>query len=120
MATFSLDIADEDVGRVLDAVAVNYNRSEQIVNPDYPVDRDQEIDENGNPIPLPDPVDENGDLIPSKIDNPESKAAFTHRMVRNFLSEHVSAYEIKIARDAALDGINTDITLSDSTPAEPT
>ena len=120
MATFSLDIAEEDVGRVLNAISANYNRPEQIQNPDYPVNREQEMDEDGSLIPLPDPVDENGDLIPSKIDNPESKAAFTHRMVRNFLSEHVSAYEIKIARDAALDGINTDITLSDSTPAEPT
>ena len=117
MATFSLDIADEDVGRVLDAVAVNYNRSEQIVNPDYPVDSSLEIDENGDLIP---PVDENGDPIPRKIDNPESKAVFTHRMVRNFLSEHVTAYETRLARDAALEGINTDITLSDSTPAEPT
>ena len=117
MATFSLDIAEEDVGRVLNAISANYNRPEQIQNPDYPVDRLLEIDENGELIL---PVDENGDPIPPKLDNPESKAAFTHRMVRNFLSEHVSAYEIKIARDAALDGINTDITLSDSTPAEPT
>ena len=117
MATFSLDIADEDVGRVLDAVSANYNRSEQIVNPDYPVDRMPEIDEHGNPI---DPVDENGDLIPSKIDNPESKAAFTHRMVRNFLSEHVSGYEIRLAKSQALEGLETDVTLSDSTSAEPT
>lgn len=115
MATFSLDIADEDVGRVLDAVAVNYNRSEQIVNPDYPVDRDQEIDENGNPIPLPDPVDENGDLIPPKIDNPESKAAFTHRMVRKFLAEHVSSYERKLAQRSALEGLDTNVNLTDST-----
>ena len=108
MATFSLDIAEEDVGRVLNAISANYNRPEQIPNPDYPVNSESA------------PVDENGNPIPPRIDNPENKAVFTHRMVRNFLSEHVSAYEIKIARDAALDGINTDITLSDSTPAEPT
>ena len=120
MATFSLEIADEDVGRVLDAFAANYNRPEQIINPDYPVNRDPEMDENGELLPLPDPVDENGDLIPPKIDNPESKAAFTHRMVRNFLSEHVSAHEIRLAKSAALEGIDTDVTLSDSTSAEPT
>ena len=51
MATFSLDIAEEDVGRVLNAISANYNRPEQIQNPDYPVDRDQEIDENGNHTP---------------------------------------------------------------------
>lgn len=119
MATFSLDIADEDVGRVLNAVAANYNRPEQIPNPDYPVNREQGIDEDGNLIPLSDPVDENGDIIPPKIDNPENKAVFTHRIVRSFLSEHVSAYERRLARDAALDGIDTTITLSDSTPAEP-
>ena len=112
MATFSLDIADEDVGRVLDAVAANYNRSEQIVNPDYPVDRIPEIDEHGNPI---DPVDENGDLIPSKIDNPESKAAFTHRKVRKFLAEHVSSYEPKLAQRSALEGLDTNVNLTDST-----
>ena len=115
MATFSLDIADEDVGRVLDAVAANYNRPEQIINPDYPVNRDLEMDENGELLPLPDPVDENGDLIPSKIDNPESKAAFTHRMVRKFLAEHVSSYERKLAQRSALEGLDTNVNLTDST-----
>ena len=117
MATFSLDIAEEDVGRVLNAISANYNRPEQIQNPDYPVDSLLEIDENGD---LFLPVDENGDPIPPKLDNPESKAAFTHRIVRNFLSEHVSAYEIRLARSEALEGLDTDVTLSDSTPAEPT
>ena len=44
MATFSLDIAEEDVGRVLNAVAANYNRPEQVINPDYPVNRVSDID----------------------------------------------------------------------------
>ena len=116
MATFSLDIAEEDVGRVLNAVAANYNRPEQVTNPDYPVNRVPDIDANGDPIPLPDPVDENGDPIPPRIDNPENKAEFTHRMVRNFLSEHVSAYEIRMARESVLEGLNTDVNLTDSTP----
>ena len=115
MATFSLDIADEDVGRVLNAISANYNRPEQIQNPDYPVNREQEMDEDGSLIPLPDPVDENGDLIPSKIDNPESKAAFTHRMVRKFLAEHVSSYERKLAQRSALEGLDTNVNLTDST-----
>ena len=116
MATFSLDIAEEDVGRVLNAISANYNRPEQIPNPDYPVNSESDpVDENGNPIPLPDPVDENGDLIPSKIDNPESKAAFTHRMVRKFLAEHVSSYERKLAQRSALEGLDTNVNLTDST-----
>jgi len=115
MATFSLDIADEDVGRVLDAVAANYNRPEQVPNPDYPVNRVPDIDENGDPIPLPDPVDENGDPIPPRIDNPENKAVFTHRMVRGFLSEHVKSYEIRVARESALEDLDTDVNLTDST-----
>ena len=108
MATFSLDIADADVGRVLNAVAANYSRPEQVLNPDYPLDSES------------DPVDENGDPIPVRIDNPENKAEFTHRMVRKFLAEHVSAYEIRLAKSAALEGLDTDVTLSDSTSAEPT
>ena len=115
MATFSLDIAEEDVGRVLNAISANYNRPEQIQNPDYPVNREQEMDEDGSLIPLPDPVDENGDLIPPKLDNPESKAAFTHRMVRKFLAEHVSSYERKLAQRSALEGLDTNVNLTDST-----
>ncbi len=111
MATFSLDIAEADVGRVLNAVAANYNRPEQITNPAYP--EQPVLDGEGNIIP---PVDGNGNPIPHLIDNPENKAVFTHRMVRGFLSEHVASYEIRLAKEAALEGINTDITLSDSTP----
>jgi len=116
MATFSLDIADEDVGRVLEAIAANYRRPEQIENPDYPIDSMLEVDENGDMIPLPDPVDENGDLISPKIDNPESKAEFTHRMVRQFLAEHVNSYERKLAQRDALEGLDTNVNLTDSTP----
>ena len=115
MATFSLDIADVDVDRVLNALAANYNRPDQLTNPDYPINRVPEVDDHGNEIPLPDPVDENGDLIPPRIDNPETKGDFTHRMVRKFLSEHVSSYETRLVRDAALEGLDTTVNLSDST-----
>ena len=108
MATFSLDIADVDVDRVLNALAANYNRPEQVPNPAY----QPELDAEGNDIP---PVDGNGDPIPQMVDNPETKGDFTHRMVRKFLSEHVSSYEIRVARDSALEGLDTTVTLSDST-----
>ena len=35
MAQFAVEIADADVSRVLDAVAANYNRPEQVENPDF-------------------------------------------------------------------------------------
>lgn len=71
MAQFSLEIADADVSRVLEAVAANYNR--------------------------PETVFVNGE----EVDNPESKAVFANKIVRNFLSENVKAYEIKLAKQAA-------------------
>lgn len=71
MAQFSLEIADADVSRVLEAVAANYNR--------------------------PETVFVNGE----EVDNPESKAIFANKIVRSFLSENVKAYEIKLAKQAA-------------------
>ena len=36
MATFSVEIADQDVNRVIEALCVNYNRPEQIDNVENP------------------------------------------------------------------------------------
>jgi hypothetical protein len=69
MAIFSVEIADEDVERVINAVASNYNYQEQIFS------------ENNN-----------------VVDNPESKYVFANRMVRKFLSDHVKKYELELAK----------------------
>ena len=84
MAQFSVEIADADVSRVLDAVAANYNRPVQVENPDFD-DSQPESETNAR-----------------LIDNPESKAVFSNKIVRNFLAENVKAYEVKLAKQTAI------------------
>ena len=83
MAQFAVEIADADVDRVLDSIAGNYKRPEQVENPDF---NDSEPESETN-VRL--------------IDNPESKAVFANKIVRQFLSENVKAYEVKLAKQAA-------------------
>ena len=96
MAQFSIAIADEDVNRVMDAVAFNYGWSENVVNPDF--DPNLPIDPSTNP---------------ETITNPENKLVFTNKMVRQFLSDHVRAHEINAAKAAAEAAINTSVDISD-------
>jgi len=93
MAEFAIAIADTDVERVMNAVAANYNWQENISNPEY------------------DPADP--DAHPEFIPNPENKFVFTNRMVRRFLSDHVQAYEVNLAKKAAADAVNATIDISD-------
>ena len=83
MAQFTIEIADEDVNRVLGALAANYKRPETIT-----VDGEQ-------------------------VDNPETIAQFGNRMVRQFLAENVKAYEVRLAKKQATDALNTDVVISD-------
>jgi hypothetical protein len=92
MAVFSLEIADEDVQRVLDAICANYRRVEMVANPDW-----IEGDEGS----------------PEEIENPETKGEFTHRMVRRFLSEHVQSHELELARSQAVAAVDVSITIND-------
>jgi hypothetical protein len=113
MAIFSVQIADEDIDRVLNAVAANYNRPEMVPNPEYA----------GPMVPNPDfdPTQEESETNPSEVENPEpsllenpeSKAVFANRMVRQFLSEHVIAYEKRLARQEAEQAANVSITIND-------
>lgn len=84
MAQFKIEIADEDVARVLNALAANYNRPEQVSNPDF----DEAL-----------PESETNARV---IENPELKSVFANRIVRNFLAENVKAYEVKLAKQAAV------------------
>lgn len=95
MAQFTVDIADADVNRVLAALASNYNRPDQISNPDF----DEEQEESETNVRM--------------IDNPETLAQFGNRMVRIFLAENVKAYEVRLAKQQAADALNTDVTISD-------
>jgi hypothetical protein len=95
MAVFSIEIADADVARVIGAVCANYNRPETVANPSF----DHEQEESG--------------ANPRTIANPEDTFQFTNRIVRQFLAEHVSAYEVKQAKNAAAAAVDTSVTISD-------
>ena len=95
MAQFTIEIADADVNRVLGALASNYNRSDQVPNPNF------------------DSAQEPSESNPEMIDNPETIAQFGNRMVRNFLAENVKAYEVRLAKQQAADALNTDVSISD-------
>ena len=95
MAVFSIEIADEDVARVIGAVCANYSRPETVANPSF--DHEQEESE----------------ANPSTVTNPEDTFQFTNRIVRQFLAEHVNAHEIKQAKITAAAAVDTSVTISD-------
>ena len=84
MAQFSIEIDDADVERVLSAVSYNYKRPVSIPNPSFDVN-------------LPTDPTTNPETIP----NPETLYQFANRIVRNFLTENVRAYEVKEAKRIA-------------------
>tara|TARA_B100000029_G_scaffold87408_1_gene77482 strand:+ start:379 stop:666 length:288 start_codon:yes stop_codon:yes gene_type:complete len=77
MAQFCIDIADEDVERVINALCSTYGRSEMVENPDF------------------DPSEEEGPDNPREIPNPETPNEFANRMVRKFIKEVTVAHAIK-------------------------
>ncbi len=95
MAVFSIEIADADVPRVIGAVCANYNRPDMVPNPSF------------------DSTQEESESNPLQVDNPEDTYQFTNRIVRQFLAENVSAYEVKQARGAAEAALDTTVTISD-------
>ena len=82
MAIFSIEIADQDVQRVIEALCVPYGREEMITDPE--------------------------DAMAS-IPNPESKPVFANRMVRKFLQDHVRKYDFDIIRKQIDTSNNTPI-----------
>lgn len=83
MAIFSVEIADTDVDRVINAVCNNYNYKDKVLT-------------------------ENNE----EITNPESKPVFANRMVRKFLSDHVKKYELDLAKKALQDQLDS-VTIND-------
>ena len=77
MATFCVEIPDEDIGRILTAVCANYNYATQVEDP-------------------------NSDLPGATIDNPENPYQFVNRMTRQYLIENTTAYEIAVAKAEAM------------------
>lgn len=113
MATYCVEMPDADFLRVINAIAANYGRPDMVQNPNYTGDT---VD---NPNFNPElPEDEsNPRKIPSTeapiIENPETKAQFTNRIVRSFLSENVTAYERRLALQQAEQNLDTSITIQD-------
>jgi len=95
MAQFAIEIADADVERVMNAVAANYSYSENIANPEF----NEEL-----------PASEEN---PETITNPETKFMFVNKIVRKFLQEHVTAYEVSAAKAAAVAAANTSVVIND-------
>ena len=83
MALFSIEINDDDVVRVLTALASNYQRPEMIDNPNF------------------NPNNPEDDQNPRQIENTESIAEFGNRIVRNFLEENCVSYEVREAKRIA-------------------
>ncbi len=86
MAIFSVEIADEDVGRVIESLCVNYGWQEVITDPHDPM---------------------------NTISNPETKPVFANRKVREFLTEHVVKYETDKAVKEVKDSLNVTPNISD-------
>ena len=89
MANFCIEIPDENVGRVIDALCANYKYRAQIENPDF------------NSIEEPHP-----DTNPELIDNPETAGEFANRMTRDFLINHTRAHEVRQAKEDAIKNIS--------------
>ena len=71
MAQFCIEIADNDVERVISSLCATYGRSGQVDNPSNP----------------------------RMIDNPETPNEFANRVVRRFIEEVTVAHEFKVAKD---------------------
>ena len=80
---FCVDIADDDVERVITAMCANYKYQSQVPNPNF----DPELPE--------DP-----DTNPRNIPNPESRYQFVNRMGRDFLINNTVTYELKKEKEA--------------------
>ena len=102
MALFSIEIADDQVDRVIDALCANYHYRSQISNPDY----DPALEDRGG-------EDYDPTTNPEIIDNPETKNEFSNRMVREYLINNTQAYEIQQLKANAVSAMATNPTISD-------
>ena len=82
MAVFSVNISDQDVGRVITAMCGNYGYQPQIENPSF------------NPS-----LAVNLQTNPELISNPETESQFANRKTRYFLMQNTVAYELKIQKE---------------------
>ena len=93
MAIFSIEIADEDIERIITAVCSQYHYSAQVIDPDY------------TPSGPEDPAIQH-------IDNPETPHQFVNRITRGYLTTLTTDYEKQAAIRSA------EQALSSSTPPQ--
>lgn len=96
MAQFSIEIPDDQLVEVLNAMGSQYGYQAQVVNPSF--DSQLEVSES-NPL---------------FIDNPEILSVFVNRITREWLENNVKAHNAKVAaaaaKQAAIDATNLNIT----------
>jgi len=95
MAQFCINIADQDVERVIGAMCANYGYQPNVPNPDFNLQVDPGLDN------------------PEYVVNTESPSEFANRMTRDFLTNNTIAYEVKrekesVTRPAAPDIAGTE------------
>jgi len=100
MASFSIEISDDQVDRIITAMCANYDYRTQISNPDY------------------DPALEHGEdydpaTNPASVNNPETPTQFTNRMVREYLQNNTIAYEVQVAKVQAQSQVALAPTITD-------
>jgi len=98
MAIFSINIANDQIDRVIDALCANYQYRTQVLNPDF------------------DPELEEGEDNLTSIDNPENSYQFANRIVREYLINNTRAYETQLAKQQTLSNIGPDPDITN--PAE--
>lgn len=113
MAIYSVEMPDADFLRVINAISANYGRPDTVANPNYtgPL-----VDNPNFNAELPEGPENPRQIAseePETIENPETKAQFTNRIVRGFLAENVTAYEKRLALQQAEQGLDTSITITD-------
>ena len=81
MAQFCIEIADNDVERVISSLCATYGRPAEVDNPNF------------------DPNEPESPSNPRMIDNPETPNEFANRVVRRFIEEVTVAYEFKVAKN---------------------
>jgi hypothetical protein len=96
MAQFCIEIPDDQLEEVLNAMGAQYRYQAQVANPSF--NSQLEVSES-NPL---------------LIDNPEILSVFVNRITREWLENNVKAYNAKVAsaaaKQAAIDATNLNIT----------
>ena len=88
MANFAIEIPDEQVERILNALCDNYQYNATVSDP-------------------------NSDNPQDSIDNPQTPYQFANEIVRKYLVENTVSYEAKLARQQAMNSLDAAPVITD-------